>query len=132
MRIVSLRESNTIQRHNTSIATATQNSARAMVLVALAVGILGFAIYLVGLEGSIIRGLRIAHEKTQVPGGIVTISLEVAAGVPGIGGDSASLNLSADRSLYLAKGAGRGQVKTLHAYGVRPASPLAAVDVDQP
>src|ERR1700733_3050208 len=87
VRIVSLRESNTIQRHNTSIAAATQNSARAMVLVALAVGILGFAIYLVGLEGSIIRGLRIAHEKTQVPGGIVTISLGVAAGVPGIGGD---------------------------------------------
>jgi diguanylate cyclase (GGDEF)-like protein len=66
------------------------------------------------LEGAI-RDLRIAHEKTGVPGGIVTISLGVAAVVPAAGEDRASLILSADRSLYLAKGAGRGQVKTLHA-----------------
>jgi diguanylate cyclase (GGDEF)-like protein len=66
------------------------------------------------LEGAI-RDLRIAHEKTEVPGGIVTISLGVAAAVPSVGADCASLILSADRSLYLAKGAGRGQVMTLHA-----------------
>ena len=83
------------------------------------------------IEGAV-RGLRIAHDKTQVPGGIVTISLGVAGGVPSIGGDSASLILSAYRSLYLAKGAGRGQVKTLHAYGVRPVSPPAALGADQP
>jgi diguanylate cyclase (GGDEF)-like protein len=61
-----------------------------------------------------IRELKIAHEKTEVPGCIVTISLGVAAVVPVAGEDRASLILSADRSLYLAKGAGRGQVKALH------------------
>jgi diguanylate cyclase (GGDEF)-like protein len=79
-----------------------------------------------------IRGLRIAHEKTGVPGGIVTISLGVAAGVPAIGDDCASLILSADRSLYLAKSAGRGQVKTLHAYGARAVSAPVGINVDQP
>jgi diguanylate cyclase (GGDEF)-like protein len=62
-----------------------------------------------------IRELKIAHEKTAVLGGVVTISLGVAAVVPAAGDDRASLILSADRSLYLAKGAGRGQVRTLHA-----------------
>jgi diguanylate cyclase (GGDEF)-like protein len=61
-----------------------------------------------------IRNLKIAHQKTEVPGGIVTISLGVAAVVPAAGDHGASLILSADRSLYLAKGAGRGQVKTSH------------------
>jgi PAS domain S-box-containing protein len=54
--VVSVQEWNSILRHNASVATATQNSARAMVLVALAVAILGFAIYLVGLQGSIRAG----------------------------------------------------------------------------
>jgi len=66
------------------------------------------------LEGAI-RELKIAHEKTGVAGGIVTISLGVAAVVPAPSDDRASLILGADRSLYLAKGAGRAQVKTLHA-----------------
>jgi diguanylate cyclase (GGDEF)-like protein len=66
------------------------------------------------LEGAI-RDLGIVHEKTEVPGGIVTISLGVAVAVPTVGDDCASLILSADRSLYMAKGAGRGQVKSLHA-----------------
>jgi signal transduction histidine kinase/DNA-binding response OmpR family regulator/CHASE3 domain sensor protein len=50
---ISVQEWNAIVRHNTSIATATQNSARAMVLVALAVATLGFAIYLAGMLGGI-------------------------------------------------------------------------------
>jgi signal transduction histidine kinase/CheY-like chemotaxis protein len=50
---VVVQESVSILRHNTSIAEATQNSARAMVLVAFAVASLGFAIYLVGMLGSI-------------------------------------------------------------------------------
>jgi len=66
------------------------------------------------LEGAI-RALSIAHEKSEVPGGVVTISLGVAVAVPIAGEDCATLILDADRSLYLAKGAGRGQVKTLHA-----------------
>jgi diguanylate cyclase (GGDEF)-like protein len=78
-----------------------------------------------------IRDLGIAHEKTGVLGGIVTISLGVAAGVPVVGDDCASLVLSADRSLYLAKDAGRGQVKTLYAYGARAVSPPPGISIDQ-
>jgi len=62
-----------------------------------------------------IRELRIAHEKSEVPGGIVTISLGAAAVIPAAGDDRASLILSADRSLYLAKAAGRAQVKVVQA-----------------
>jgi diguanylate cyclase (GGDEF)-like protein len=64
------------------------------------------------LEGAI-RALGIAHEKSAVPGGIVTISLGVAVAVPTMRGNHADLILGADRSLYLAKNAGRAQVKTL-------------------
>jgi diguanylate cyclase (GGDEF)-like protein len=60
-----------------------------------------------------IRGLSIPHEKSTVPGGIVTISLGVAVVLPTLSGNLADLILGADRSLYLAKNAGRAQVKTL-------------------
>ena len=60
-----------------------------------------------------VRELRIPHEKSTVAGGVVTISLGVAVAVPTVRDDCADLILCADRSLYLAKGAGRGQVKAL-------------------
>jgi diguanylate cyclase (GGDEF)-like protein len=60
-----------------------------------------------------VRALRIAHEKSSVAGGIVTISLGVAVAMPNVGGDCAELILCADRSLYMAKYAGRGQVRAL-------------------
>jgi diguanylate cyclase (GGDEF)-like protein len=62
---------------------------------------------------SAIRALGIPHEKSEVPGGVVTISLGVAEATPTIRGNFADLVLGADRSLYLAKSAGRAQVKTL-------------------
>ena len=46
-------------------------------------------------------------------GGIVTISLGVAVAMPSVGDDCAALILCADRSLYMAKDAGRGQVRGL-------------------
>jgi diguanylate cyclase (GGDEF)-like protein len=64
------------------------------------------------LEGAI-RALGIRHEKSEVGAGIVTISLGVAASVPSINDDRATLIDCADRALYLAKGAGRGQVMSL-------------------
>jgi len=60
-----------------------------------------------------VRALRIPHEKSAVPGGVVTISLGVAVVIPTLRGNLADLILGADRSLYLAKNAGRAQVKTL-------------------
>jgi diguanylate cyclase (GGDEF)-like protein len=60
-----------------------------------------------------IRALSIPHEKSEVPGGIVTISLGVAGAIPTRRGKLADLILGADRSLYLAKDAGRAQVKML-------------------
>jgi diguanylate cyclase (GGDEF)-like protein len=60
-----------------------------------------------------IRALGIPHEKSEVPGGIVTISLGVAVAIPTTRGNHADLIVGADRSLYLAKNAGRAQVKTL-------------------
>jgi diguanylate cyclase (GGDEF)-like protein len=60
-----------------------------------------------------IRELRIRHEDSEVAGGIITISAGVAVSVPGSGAESAELILCADRSLYMAKDAGRGQVKAL-------------------
>jgi diguanylate cyclase (GGDEF)-like protein len=65
------------------------------------------------LEGAV-RALAIPHEKSVVPGGIVTISLGVAVAVPTVRGLCAELLLCADRALYQAKHAGRAQVKTLH------------------
>jgi diguanylate cyclase (GGDEF)-like protein len=62
---------------------------------------------------SAVRALGIAHEKSEVPGGIVTVSLGVAVAVPSASGQCADLVLGADRSLYLAKHAGRAQVKAL-------------------
>jgi diguanylate cyclase (GGDEF)-like protein len=60
-----------------------------------------------------VRALRIPHDKSAVAGGIVTISLGVAVAVPNVGDDCAALILCADRSLYMAKDAGRGQVRAL-------------------
>jgi PleD family two-component response regulator len=57
--------------------------------------------------------LRIPHQKSEVPGGIVTISVGVAVAVPTPQGAAADLVLGADRSMYAAKDAGRGQVKAL-------------------
>jgi diguanylate cyclase (GGDEF)-like protein len=60
-----------------------------------------------------VRALRIPHDKSAVAGGIVTISLGVAVAMPTVGEESSALILCADRSLYLAKDAGRGQVRAL-------------------
>jgi len=57
------------------------------------------------------RHLGIAHPGTQVAGGVLTISLGVAVVVPTVDDGYANLVLCADRSLYLAKGAGRGLVR---------------------
>jgi diguanylate cyclase (GGDEF)-like protein len=65
-----------------------------------------------GLEKAV-RALRIPHDKSPVSGGIVTISLGVAVAMPHVGEECATLILCADRSLYMAKDAGRGQVRTL-------------------
>jgi diguanylate cyclase (GGDEF)-like protein len=62
---------------------------------------------------TVIRDLRIPHAKSEVAGGIVTISLGVAVAVPASGDECAELILCADRSLYMAKNAGRGQMKAL-------------------
>jgi len=61
---------------------------------------------------SAVRALGIPHEKSAVLGALVTISLGVAAAVPTLGSQCADLILCADRALYLAKHAGRAQVKT--------------------
>jgi diguanylate cyclase (GGDEF)-like protein len=58
-----------------------------------------------------VRALRIPHDKSAVAGGIVTISLGVAVAMPNVGDDCAALILCADRSLYMAKDGGRGQVR---------------------
>jgi diguanylate cyclase (GGDEF)-like protein len=60
-----------------------------------------------------VRGMGITHQGTQVPGAVVTISLGVAVVVPTVDEGYANLVLCADRSLYLAKDAGRGQVRAL-------------------
>ena len=60
-----------------------------------------------------VRALRIPHEKSPVVGGFVTISLGVAVATPNVGDECAVLILCADRSLYMAKDAGRGQVRAL-------------------
>lgn len=60
-----------------------------------------------------VRALRIPHVKSTVAGGILTISLGVAVATPNVGDECAALILCADRSLYLAKDSGRGQVKAL-------------------
>lgn len=61
-----------------------------------------------------VRALSITHEKTDVDGGVVTISVGVASIVPrpDSGGPS-DLVLHADRMLYLAKEAGRSRVKAI-------------------
>jgi diguanylate cyclase (GGDEF)-like protein len=64
---------------------------------------------------SAVRALAIPHSKSVIAGGVVTISLGVAAMVPSAGGNCADLIHGADRSLYQAKNAGRAQVKTLSA-----------------
>jgi diguanylate cyclase (GGDEF)-like protein len=60
-----------------------------------------------------VRALRIPHDKSPVADGIVTISLGVAVAMPNVGDECAALILCADRSLYMAKDAGRGQVRAL-------------------
>jgi diguanylate cyclase (GGDEF)-like protein len=64
------------------------------------------------LERSV-RELRIPHEDSEVAEGIITISVGVAVSMPASGAECAELILCADRSLYMAKDAGRGQVKAL-------------------
>jgi len=59
-------------------------------------------------------GVRQVHdERSAVAGGIVTISLGVAVAMPNVGDECAALILCADQSLYMAKDAGRGQVRAL-------------------
>jgi diguanylate cyclase (GGDEF)-like protein len=60
-----------------------------------------------------VRALRIPHEKSTVADSIATISIGVAAAIPTLSNECAALVLCADRSLYAAKGAGRGQVRAL-------------------
>jgi diguanylate cyclase (GGDEF)-like protein len=58
-----------------------------------------------------VRALRIPHDKSAVAGGIVTISLGVAVAIPSVGDECAALIPCADRLLYMAKDAGRGEVR---------------------
>ena len=60
-----------------------------------------------------VRKLQIPHAQSAVRGGFVTISLGVAVAVPTAGDECAELILCADRSLYMAKDAGRAQVRAL-------------------
>jgi len=60
-----------------------------------------------------VRALQIPHDKSTVAGRIVTISLGVAVAMPNVGEECAALIHCADRSLYMAKDAGRGQVRAL-------------------
>jgi len=75
-----------------------------------------------GLEGAIAKAeallhavlaLAIPHQKTTLPGGVVSVSLGVAVTTPLTGEELAGLIQGADRQLYAAKQAGRGQVKAL-------------------
>ncbi len=56
-----------------------------------------------------VRALKIRHEKSNL-GGIVTVSVGIAANVPNDDAEASSLVSAADQSLYEAKGAGRNQV----------------------
>ncbi|HXA47003.1 MAG TPA: diguanylate cyclase [Burkholderiaceae bacterium] len=58
-----------------------------------------------------VRSMRIPHAKSNVEDGVITISLGVATMIPQAGMVFSELILSADRMLYLAKEAGRGQAK---------------------
>ncbi len=58
-----------------------------------------------------IRDVGIAHSTSDVCG-VVTVSLGVATAFPTRGADPAALLACADNQLYLAKQAGRGQVKS--------------------
>jgi diguanylate cyclase (GGDEF)-like protein len=62
---------------------------------------------------SAVRALRIRNEKSEVAYGIVTISLGVAVAMPNMDDPRAGLISCADRALYMAKDAGRGQVVAL-------------------
>lgn len=63
----------------------------------------------VELEAAV-RQLRIPHEKSDVAE-VVTISVGVSVATPAKGDNSSDLVADADRQLYAAKQAGRGQVK---------------------
>jgi diguanylate cyclase (GGDEF)-like protein len=74
---------------------------------------------------SAVRALRIRHEKSEVAYGIVTISLGVAVAMPSMDDHRADLIVCADRALYMAKDAGRGQVTALTLQAPSPpASPV--------
>jgi diguanylate cyclase (GGDEF)-like protein len=60
-----------------------------------------------------VRALRIRNEKSDVAYGIVTISLGVAVAMPSMDDRRTDLIACADRALYMAKDAGRGQVMSL-------------------
>jgi diguanylate cyclase (GGDEF)-like protein len=62
-----------------------------------------------------VRALQIPHEKSAVAGALVTISLGVAVAFPNVGEELAELILRADRSLYVAKNAGRSRSHALQA-----------------
>ena len=59
--------------------------------------------------------MQIPHEKSEIPGGVVTISVGVAVAMATAAEASAELILCADRSLYMAKNAGRAQVQAVQA-----------------
>lgn len=57
--------------------------------------------------------LNIAHQQSNVEGGVVSISLGVATIIPRPDTDPAELMLNADRMLYQAKDAGRARVRAI-------------------
>ena len=60
-----------------------------------------------------VQALDIAHQKSTIECGVVTISLGVASIIPRAGSEASDLILNADRMLYLAKAAGRANVKSI-------------------